>query len=289
MTKIKLCAFADESGSALETQIENMTANGVYAVELRSVDGINVGDLSDEFAEKIYSAFSAAGISVWSLGSPLGKIDVGKPFCEHEKLLRRLIEIAHIMHTDNIRMFSYFVKREDYAKYEAEVLERLNRLVAIAAAEGINLCHENESAIFGATVDNCKKILSGVPGIKLVYDPANYIMWDENIPYALEKLYGDTYYFHIKDVIATSKQIVPSGYGDGMIEEMVRRLDRDATFTIEPHLHIFDGYGKIDRKELKNAFTYANQRESFAAAVGAFKNILTNCGYREEEKGIWIK
>ena len=289
MPKITLCAFADESGAKTETQIENLAHNGIYAVELRSCDGINVGDFTEEKALEVYEKFSAAGIQVWSLGSPLGKIDISEPKEKHFNLLKKLVSIAKIVKTDKIRMFSYFMKRDEYEKYKDEVVSRLSEMTAYAQSEGITLCHENESEIFGSTVDNCAYLQERVPDLKLVYDPANFIMWDENIPYALEKLFGKAYYFHIKDVVRESKTIVPAGYGDGEISRMIEMLDRDATFTLEPHLHVFDGYSGIDKKELKNAFVYENQRQSFAAAVDAFKQILKNNGYSEEEKGIWKK
>ena len=285
--EIKLCAFADESGKSLNEQIENMLANGVYNVELRSVDGVNVSNFTDEQAKEIYEKLSKNGIEVWSLGSPLGKIDIEKPFEEHFNMLKRLLEIADIMHTKRIRMFSYFMKREDCEKYKDEVIDRLKKFTDYA--KGYMLCHENESDIFGATVDNCVYLYDNVPALCPVFDSANFIMWDENISYAIDKLHARTYYFHVKDNLYETKQIVPSGYGDGLISELVKRLDRDATFTIEPHLKVFAGYGAIDKKELKNKFTYESASESFAAAINAFKKVMTGNGYVEGEKGIWKK
>lgn len=289
MPKITLCAFADESGANVETQIDNLVANGIYNVELRSADGINVGDFTEEKAREVYRKFVAAGIKVWSLGSPLGKIDVTEPEEKHFTLLKNLVRTAKIVKTDKIRMFSYFMKRGEYDLYRGEVISRLKKMTDYAADNGITLCHENESEIFGSTVDNCALIADEVPGIKIVYDPANFIMWDENIDYALEKLFDKAFYFHIKDVIRESKTIVPAGYGDGQIDRMIKMLGRDATFTLEPHLHVFDGYGNIDKKQLKNKFSFDSQSQAFKASADAFKTVLKNNGYKEEDKGIWKK
>lgn len=289
MPNIKLCAFADESGTELKTQIENLRKNNIYAVEMRSCDGINVSEFTREKAEEVYKAFSANDIEVWSLGSPLGKIDIDQPFETHFEMLKRLTETAHIMHTDKIRMFSYFVGRGDYENRKEEVAERLNIMCGYAEKNAVKLCHENESEIFGATVDNCLYLYDNVPGLYPVYDPANFIMWDESIPYALEKLYGKAYYFHIKDVIRATKSIVPAGCGDGDIDFMVKNLRRDTTFTLEPHLHVFAGYSSIDKKQLKNRFTYPDQPSAFEASANAFKKIMSENGYTEGEKGIWKK
>lgn len=285
--QIKLCAFADESGSSLSEQIKNLLQNKVYSVELRSVDGINVSKLTNEQAREIYEKLSENGIEVWSIGSPLGKIDVEKPFEEHFDMLKRLMEIADILHTKRIRMFSYFVKREDYDKYREVVIDRLNRMTEYA--KGYMLCHENESDIFGATVENCQYLLEKVKGLYYVFDSANYVMWDEDISKAVDALHAKTEYFHIKDNIYKTKQIVPSGYGDGLIDQLVARLDRDATFTIEPHLKVFAGYSDVDSKQMNNKFVYDSSEQSFKAAIDAFKKIMIDNGYVEGEKGVWKK
>ncbi len=286
---IKLCAFADESGAELKTQIDNLHKNGIFALELRSVNGTNVSELKKEQAKEIYKQLLDNEIEVWSLGSPLGKIEIAESEQEHFNMLKKLIEIAHVMNTDKIRMFSYFVSREEYSVVSQIVIDRLNKMVEYARSEGIKLCHENESAIYGATVDNCVKLYENVEGLYSVYDPANFLMWDEDINYALKKLYDKALYFHVKDVISATKQIVPSGFGDGQIDRMVMQLNRDATFTIEPHLHVFEGYNSIDKKELTNKFEYPDQPTAFKAAIDAFKNILKNNGFSEGYKGIWTK
>ena len=133
MPQITLCAFADESGAKIETQIENLLENGIYNVELRSADGINVGDFSEQKAREVYEKFCCAGIKVWSLGSPLGKIGISEPEEKHFRLLEKLVRTAKIVHTDKIRMFSYFMKREEYDLYRDEVISRLRKMVSYAA------------------------------------------------------------------------------------------------------------------------------------------------------------
>ena len=74
---IRLCAFADEAAADLPGQIAAMKKNGISLLELRSIAGKNVGDFTDEEARDYAETLRTAGIGVWSIGSPLGKVDIG--------------------------------------------------------------------------------------------------------------------------------------------------------------------------------------------------------------------
>ena len=92
---IKLCAFADEYGKQITDQIEGLTANNIRLVELRNVDGKNIADITDEEAVSCYQRLTAAGITVWSLGSPMGKVDINCDFEEYKvKKVHRLCHLA---------------------------------------------------------------------------------------------------------------------------------------------------------------------------------------------------
>lgn len=300
MATVKLCAFADEASKSLDGQIAALKRNGIYAIELRGVDGTNIADLTDEQAKIAADKLKTAGIEVWSLGSPLGKIKIEEPREKHENMLRRLLVLADIFGTKRIRMFSYFVKREECAAYRDEIIDRLRALVKIA--DGYMLCHENESEIYGATVKGCEDIYDSVDGLYSVFDSSNFIQWDESIDEAVERLVDRAYYLHVKDSRYSDKYIVPVGYGDGRYDKILSELDRDLTLTLEPHL--FKWTGNASSEELKKmfsyndytdeskkekGFSYADTDESFDAAVTALKELLTKCGYEEGGNGKWKK
>ena len=95
-------------------------------------------------------------------------------------------------------------------------------------------------------------------------------------------LAADAFYFHIKDVIAATGELVPAGEGDGDIAGLVGGIKGDKVLTLEPHLRIFSGYGEIDNAEMKNKRAFRSNEEAFAAAAAALKKILADCGYREK-------
>ena len=174
-------------------------------------------------------------------------------------------------------MFSFFNSIEKPEK----VVDRLKVLVKIATERGILLCHENEKGIFGDTIERVKYLMANVNGLGFVYDPANYLQVGEKAEDTLREFFDKTVYFHIKDVIAETEEIVPAGYGDGQIEKIISLISKDTICTLEPHLKEFGGYKDIDDTELKNKFTFNSNAESFDFAVKSMEKILENQGYKK--------
>ena len=281
---IRLSAFSDEAGSSIEEQIAAMKRNGISLTELRSIGGKNVSAFTLDEAKEYQKIFEENGIAVWSIGSPLGKADIETDFVEYEKKVRHVCELANIFKTDKIRMFSFWHANEK----EEKVYAYLRRMVEIGKEYGVYMCHENEKDIFGDIADRVLKIMENVNGLKYIYDPANFLQCDEPADKTLDLFHAKTEYFHIKDVIMESGALVPAGYGDGKIKELLARITDDKVLTLEPHLAVFDAYKSIDNTEMKHKFTYASANEAFDAAVTAIKGLLNEVGYKEEN-GVFVK
>lgn len=282
---IKLCAFADESASSIEGQIEALKRNNIDYLELRSVDGKNVSKLTDEEALAIYDKLNASDVKVWSIGSPLGKVDIECDFEEYKNTARRICKIAKIFHTDRIRMFSFF---HAYEKSE-KVHKYLEEFTDIAKEENVTMYHENEKDIYGDVLKRVVEILDRNSELHSVYDPANYIQTGEYADDTLNALVDRTDYFHIKDVIRSTGELVPAGYGDGKIDKLIEMIGkRDVVLSVEPHLAIFKGFAQIDKTEMKNKFTFSSNEEAFDAAVNSLKKVLNEAGYKEENK-VFVK
>ena len=125
-------------------------------------------------------------------------------------------------------------------------------------------------------------------GLCYVYDPANYLQCGEDIDKCLSMTAGRANYFHIKDVVISTDELVPAGYGDGKIDKMIDLIDRDTVLTLEPHLKVFDGYAEIDGEEMKNKFKFDTNEEAFDFAVKSLKELLAKRGYVEVDDR-WIK
>lgn len=281
---IRLSAFSDEAGRSIQEQIDAMKRNGISLTELRSIDGKNVSDFTISEAEEYQRIFEENGISVWSIGSPLGKADIEVDFSVYKNKVRHVCELARVFKTDKIRMFSFWHANEK----EEKVYEYLREMVAIGNEYGVQMCHENEKDIFGDIAERVLKIMQNVSGLKYIYDPANYLQCDEPAQKTLDLFHGKTEYFHIKDVIMETGELVPAGYGDGNIKELLSRIQDDKVLTLEPHLAVFDAYKSIDNSEMKHKFAYKSANEAFDAAVSALKALLNEVGYTEEN-GVFVR
>lgn len=281
---IRLSAFSDEAGKDLDAQIAALLRNGIHLTELRSVGKKNVKDLTLDEAREIAAKLSENGIALSALGSPMGKVDIDVDIDEYLVSVRHMCELAQVFGTDRIRMFSFRKSYDDREK----VIENLRRMVEVAKEYGITLCHENEKKIYGDTVERVLDIKENVEGLAFVYDPANFLQCDELPDKTLPALHGISTYFHIKDVIYETGELVPAGYGDGQIDRLVQMIEGDTILTLEPHLMLFGSYKDIDGEEMKHRFRFDTNDEAFDAAVNALKKLLTENGYREE-KGDFIK
>jgi len=281
---IRLSAFADESDNSLEGQIAALKRNGISLLEIRNINGKNVMELTDDEAKAIRARLDEAGIRMWSIGSPINKVDINISDEEHEASVRRGCELAKIFGAENIRVFSFYNALDKREK----MLNRMKKTVEIGNLYGIRMCHENDKGLYGDNLARTKDVLDNTPGIYSVYDPANFIQTGEKSSDTIPALAPRAFYYHIKDVVAETGELVPAGYGDANILGLINQIEGDKVLTIEPHLKIFGGYVLNDKTVLKTKFKFETNIEAFDAAVKGIKDVLAKAGYKEEN-GVFVK
>ena len=283
MNDFILSAFADEAGESLAAQIAALKRNGLSHVEIRGVDGRPVIDWPEDKLRQIADTLKQNGVVVSSLGSPIGKIGILEDFEPHFERFKQAVQAAKILGTDRIRMFSFFIPQgEDPAQYEAEVVRRVNALCAYAGENGIFCCHENEKEIYGDTVDRVLRLYERCPGLKGVFDPANFIQCGEDPAAGFERLKGNTDYLHIKDAVKADGSVVPAGEGDGGLPGIIEEFYQPGSgrvLSVEPHLFHFGGLSQLQKEELKGQKGYEDGDAAFDAAVKALKALLDEKGY----------
>ena len=274
---IHLCAFADEAAKDFDGQVRALKENNIHLLEMRKIDGQNAAFIPIELAKEYKERLAAHGISVWSLGSPICKIRQGFDRDEYAKKVEHACKVANALGAENVRMFSFYPK---FFRFDKEkVVEDLRYFNDIAVSHGVRFCCENDSGLFNATAERCKWLLEQLPELGYIYDPANFRVSGQCFEQT-KQLLPKADYFHLKDAIG--KKVVPAGFGEGHIADIINSLDRDTVFTVEPHLVFFRGnkaYNEIfaDQYNLKTA------RGRFDCAVAAAKKVLTDCGYTESE------
>ena len=271
--KFRLAAFADEADSRLDGQISAMTENGVDHLKIRGVNGENISDITTDKARDIRAKLDAAGISVWSLGSPFGKIGITEDFDPHLEKFKHGLELADILGAGHIRVFSFYVPHDNTECYSDEVMRRLEKMLTAAKDSGITLCHENEKGIYGDNAERCAEIHKALPELRAVFDPANFVQCGQETKSAWELLSTYVEYMHIKDALADGS-VVPAGKGIGNIPYILQKY-RGEVLTVEPHLSVFNGFDKLEQGKTEVCtYCYPDPRTAFSAAVNALKEIM---------------
>ena len=282
MAKFLLSAFADEACDELDGQIKALHRNGFRCIEPRSMGG-NVIKKTDEELFVIREKLDAAGISVPSLGSPIGKFNIEDDFELHLESYRRALRACEILGAKRMRIFSFFVEQDALAKHRDEVMRRMSVLLEMADKAGVTLCHENESKIYGQNPEEVRDLLENLPSLRGIFDAANYVRHKQDPIKGFEATADKLEYIHIKDALYEDRSMTPVGEGDGQYKEILSRVDkmtdRTIVLTLEPHLYLFDAYKKIDQLELKHRYTYENADEAFDAAANALKKLLAEIGH----------
>ena len=272
-------AFSDEAAPMMEGQIAAMKRNGLDGTEIRGVDGQSVAKLTKSKAAEVMKMLKDNGLSVWSIGSPIGKIPLdGGGFEEHLDLLKHLLEIANILECRNLRMFSFYIPKNARPEdCRNEVIDRLSLMVEAAEGSEVALCHENEKEIYGDNAARCADILDAVPALRCIFDPANFIQCGQDIPEAWALLGHRVYYMHIKDALPDGT-VVPAGMGIGHLPDILKDYAARGgeAITVEPHLQVFQGLENLERehKTTLPRFAYPTSDAAFDAACSALKALL---------------
>lgn len=263
----------------IDGQVKAMLENGVRGLEIRNVDNVSISEISDSKAKEVKEKLSAAGLRTWSIGSPIGKIDIIKGnLLVHTEKFKRTLELAEILGAENIRLFSFFTPEEGRDDFKNEVIERIGKFCDIAKGSGICLCHENEKGIFGDVPERCLEIHRALPEIKAIFDPANYVQCGVDTLKAWEMLAPYVKYLHIKDALEDGS-VVPAGKGAGNLKFILGEYAKNGgeAVTLEPHLTVFEGLNDLEQEGEKsvvgNVYSYSSKEEAFGAAVSAFKEL----------------
>ena len=244
------------------------------------MDGTNVADITLDKAREVRQKLDDAGLVTWSIGSPIGKVQLENlDFAAYLDKFRHVLDIAHVMGAGNIRMFSFHLPQgADPADHKNQVIDYIGQFLTAAEGSGVDVCHENESGIFGDIPSRCLQLHQALPGLKGIFDPANYIQQKQDTWAGWQMLFPYIKYLHIKDALADGK-VVPSGKGVGNVARILADFIKNggSAVTLEPHLTVFDGLAQLEAHGDMGkigSFVYPSADDAFDAACNALKNLL---------------
>lgn len=288
---ILLSAFADEAAQSLEEQIEALQKNKIQGIELRTVNGVNVADFYPVLSAAVYDSLRQASIKVSCLATPLGKVPVEAPIKQELERLKKLAQTAHALHCDRLRIFSFYVPAGQAELHRSEVFSHLDRLLDVAAQEGVRLLHENEKDIYGDTAERCLDLHQTFgPRLGAILDPANYVQVGSDPLQACLQLDPWLEYLHIKDCNKSDGHIVPAGQGDGQILAILQNYlakPGRVSIAVEPHLFEFPSLKTLEKHmsgtpgsgiDVGVGGDYPDAQTAFAAGIQAFTSLAALMG-----------
>src|SRR5471030_2780038 len=118
-----LSAFADEISPDLGVQVSTLARLNVPGLDLRSVGGVNVLDLSLDDLQRVHDACAEHGLHVQAIGSPVNKTAF-EPLNEAREFekLQKAIKAAHRVNVKRIRIFTPMVPDGQHDEAAAKVI-----------------------------------------------------------------------------------------------------------------------------------------------------------------------
>jgi len=231
---IRLAAITDEFSPDIDVALDAMKSVGISGVELRTVGGRNVVDLSDSEVASITAAATAREMEIVSVASPLLKcvlpdapaIDTrfqqdvfGSPFTfdDQPRLTGRVFEIARLTGARIVRVFSYW-RTIDPPRCEERIVVALHALAEHASTRGVTIGVENEYACNIGTASESARLLNCLHHrhLQLIWDPANaFILGDTPFPDGYQLLPRDRIlHVHVKDCVIRNGSAVWGPVGE---------------------------------------------------------------------------
>ena len=275
--RFTLSAFGDEIAGDVDEQLTVLKDLEIGFLELRSVWGTNVLDLTDEQVGRLMERCETHAVRVSCVGSPIGKSPVDGPIEKVVDDLKRILDIAQMVGTNKVRVFSFYPETDGLQAKRVETsISRLRVLAEVAAERDVVLLLENEGGLVGDIPQRCRALVEGVenPHLRYVWDTGNYPQMgfarSVDIGWPLLAEYTDC--VQVKDCRISDGTITVAGGGDGQVRKLLENLrerDYEGFLALEPHLLV------------------AGQRGGFSGAEGmkmaadALRGLMAEVGCQE--------
>lgn len=253
-----LGGLADEAANQKTAmqQFCAFAALGLKYYTLRFIDagaGIrNVMQLEPDAIETILSLQDEYGLSVSSIGSPIGKVKLADvedgtsnrfvPFKEYlARDVRRACELANQFHCKLIRGFSFYHPRgSDVELYMQQAIDQIGDMVRVCDSHGLTFGLEVEANLVGQSGHLLARIHDAVAhdALVLVFDGANLVCQGMSTEQVFEEYLAMKHglgWIHVKDYKRPAnrtshvdeeslKAFVPANVGDSGHEAIFRDI-----------------------------------------------------------------
>ena len=238
---------------------------GMSWIELRSMWGKNVMDLSAAEIEESKKILDKYNLQVTDIASPLFKTDwpdaphspygskgdlhgaAATTFKQQDEILEKSIALAKQYKTTRIRGFDFW-RLDDVTPYRAAIDEKLRAAAEALGKQGLLLVLENEFECNTATGREAARTLNAIqsPHLALNWDPANAVMRGEldAFPGGWDVLPKNRiHHCHVKNAVKNAEgKIEWSPVGKGFIDwaeqfRALKKIGYHEAVSLETHWH----------------------------------------------------
>lgn len=297
-----LTGFADEAAERIDGQIRAIKALGWSHIELRSVNGKNITDISDAEFEEVAGKLSANNISVNAFGSTIanwGK-SILEPMDKDLEEAGRAIPRMKALGTKYLRIMSYGVlrDREPDDQMLEERVRRLRIILDLFDREGLQALHENCANYGGMGWQFTRRLIDELPDLRLIFDTANPATtldrskpkpWPTQSAWEFYRELKDfIVHVHIKDgrfiadnpgSIFEDAEYVWPGEGDADVKRIVADLIQngyEGGLSIEPHLSVVFHDASVQASEEARFESFVEYGRRFEALLQEIEGIETS-------------
>ncbi|UQZ86329.1 Xylose isomerase-like TIM barrel [Paenibacillus konkukensis] len=222
----QLGIITDEVSQRIEEAIALAREFGLTALELRSVDGLPLHQLSQKRLEELRSQIQAAGMHVCALSTPVFKCALDSPeeVAQSRAVLARDLAIAQLFGAKMVRGFSFWAKEgEPFGAALPAIVRQLSGIVPLLEEAGVTFLLEFDPAVYATNAAKVAQLVEAVasPYVKALYDPGNDI-WDPDgeLPYPDGYLHVKEHlrHIHLKDAVRKGDKIEGAAIGMGQVD-----------------------------------------------------------------------
>lgn len=242
---MKVSGIGDEAAASLADQLRVHRELRLPGLELRTVEGRGLHQLTDAEAALMAAQVLASGLEVPVVDTPIGNwgTDIGAPLAPDLAILRRTAEVASLVGCRHLRVMSYPNDGRPEAEWRAAALTRLTRLTGLAEELDVVLLHENCHGWASRSSAAAVELVTFVDSqhLRLLFDIGNGLAYGyEAVPF-LRAVLPWVAHVHVKDGVRTPDGVEFGVPGDGAagVAECVRLLTDagyDGWYSLEPHV-----------------------------------------------------
>ena len=246
-----MSGMCGEIAGPIDEQLAGLRALGVARANLTSLSFSNdekprsINTLTDDELVELRQKLNTNGITGYCVTSPVAKYSVDTDPDLVAQQLDRSIQAANILNSRYLRIFSFAPRDNGTAETDRDQIHHaFEALVTTIETQGngVTPLLENNYRMYTSDGPTTRDLLADYePGrVALAFDAHACVVagvrafdevWPEVEPWVQV--------LHLKDYVAETKTIVPVGYGDGQLTEIVSAADSSIVedLALEPHLH----------------------------------------------------